>query len=127
MNLLIWLFYFNFIFFTFTRPRSGGGYLFHLDNFWWATITIIPGFIFASIMLLDLNYRYKKTKIFTFFIILYSIFNSIHFVQFPANCFIPRKSLQRYELMRTAQDFENIGKKNEATTRRLYIKNHYKQ
>jgi len=125
ITLLIWLYYFNFIFFMLIRPRSGGGYPIHFDNFWWATISVIPGFIFAAIMLYDLNKRYKHTKYLTLLIIFYMGINAIQFVNFPANCFIPRESIRKEELKLTAENYANSGKEDKALHVYQYMTKHY--
>jgi len=124
-TLLIWLYYFNFIFFMLIRPRSGGGYPVHFDNFWWATVSVIPGFIFAAIMLVDLNKRYKYTKYLTLGIICYMFVNAIQFVNFPANCFIPRESIKKEELKLTAEDYARSGKDDKALRVHQYMAKYY--
>nr|MBA4405143.1 hypothetical protein [Nanoarchaeum sp.] len=123
--LLLWIFYFNFIFFSFVRPKTGGGFYFHLDNFWWAAVSVIPGFILGSAMLVELSNRYKIIKFILPFILLYFIINSIIFINFPANCFIPRDNIKAKELFDTAGIYLKEGKKEKALKVYGYIKRHY--
>lgn len=125
-TLLVWVFYFNFIFFTLVRPRSGGGLPIHFDNFWWATINVIPGFIFAAVMLIHLSNRHKIMKYVTGLIVAYLLFNAVTFVNFPANCFIPRKSIQKEELILTARDYETAGSKKKAQRVYQYLDKYYR-
>lgn len=125
--LLVWIFYFNFIFFSFVRPKTGGGLYFHLDNFWWAAVTVIPGFILGAAMLVELSNRYKLIKFILPVILFYFMINAINFINFPANCFIPRKSIKFNELCDTATSYLKEGKTDKALKIQNYMKRYYSE
>jgi len=123
--LLQWVFCFNFILISFVQSKTGGGYYFHLDNFWWAGTLVIPGLILGSAMLIELSRRYKMAKLILPFIIVYFIINSFVFVRFPANCFVPRDTLKVKELYHTAEDYAQEGEMGKALKVNKYIAKHY--
>jgi hypothetical protein len=125
ISLLLWEFFFIFIFFSCVRAKTGGGYYFHLDNFWWAVLAVIPGFILGSAMLTDLSNRHKIFRFILPLLILYFIINTIIFITFPANCFIPRDSIKANELFHTAENYLQEGKKDKALKVYDYINKHY--
>ena len=97
---LLIIFSTNYILYSFFRPRTGGGHYFHLDNFWWALILIIPGFTLGAAMLVDLSKKYKAAKYLVFIIIFYIIINISAFIKIKANCFIPRESMRTNEFLK---------------------------
>jgi len=122
---LLLIFYSIFVFFSLVRARSGGGLYFHLDNFWWAVVAVIPGFILGSAMLVELSKRYRLFKFILAGLIIYFIGNAIIFVNFPANCFIPRNSIKEQELHSTALNYLEQGKQDQAERVFTYMQRHY--
>jgi len=134
--LLLWLFCFNFIFFTLMRPDTLGEFPpmvfpekpyvpFHLDNFWWASLSAIPGFILAASMLVRLSKQYKCSRYIIPLFLIYFVFNSIQFINFPANCFLPRDSIRVEALQRTAKEYTIIGEYDKALKVNAFVKKHY--
>lgn len=122
MSLIFW---FVFVLLSFVRATSGGGYYFHLDNFWWAVVSVVPGFILGSTMLVRLSRQYGFMKYVVVLIACYFIINAIQFVNFPANCFVPRRSVRISELHKTAEYYMNEGREDKARKVHDYIKKHY--
>lgn len=125
ITLLLWIFCFVFVFFSFARARSGGGFYFHLDNFWWAIASVVPGFILASAMLAEFSDRYRVFRYILPAVVLYFIMHAVIFVNFPANCFIPRKSIKVKELFDAAANYLEQGNKGQARMIYDYIEKHY--
>jgi hypothetical protein len=134
--LLLWLFCFSFIFFSLVRPDTLGEFppmvwpekpymQFHLDNFWWASLSAIPGMILAAAMLVRLCSQYKRIRLIIPLLLAYFIFNSIQFVTFPANCFIPRDSIRVEALQRAAKEYTITGEHDKASKVHSYAKKRY--
>ncbi len=125
-DLLLWIFWSNFIFFSLVRSNSGGGAAFHLDNFWWAIVAVIPGFILGGAFLADLCRRYKPVRYFILpLILIYFGINGISFVRFPALCWIPNDRVKILELSKTAQKYREEGLREEALKVEQYIQGRY--
>lgn len=124
IRLSLAIFIFNFILFSLVRPRTGGGAYFHLDNFWWAIASVIPGFILAAAMLADLMERYKIVRIVMPIMIIYFVINSFSFVNFPANCYVPRRSMQAKELWRSWEIYSQNNEAAKAQKVLIYMKRH---
>jgi len=125
VNLLKWVFISIFIILSFIRPRTGGGYYFHLDNFWWASVLVVPGIILASAMLVELKQKFKNANMAIGCMIIYFLLNAVQFVNYPANCFLPRKSLRLRELKFTVQNYLNEGNEKKAEDVSEYIRKYY--
>jgi len=134
--LLLWLFYFNFVFYSLVRPDTLGEFPlwvwpskpyipFHFDNFWWAGLSVIPGFILAAAMLVRLSKQYKCVRYIIPVLIIYFIFNSIKFINFPANYFIPRDSVRVEALQKTAKEYTIMGEHDKALKVNAFVKKHY--
>jgi len=127
INLLRWIFGFIFIFFSLVKARSGGGANFHLDNFWWAIVAVIPGVILGAAWLLDMSRRYTSVKyVIIPAILFYLTVNSLNFVYFPALCAVPRRSLKLFELNRTAQSYMDKNLPDKTLKIQEYIRQHYR-
>lgn len=114
-------FLFIFIHFSFIKIR---GYL-HFDDFWQASLSFFPALILTANMLIELGNRYKFVKAVVGSFIIYCFINSIIFINFPANCFIPRDSLKVKELFDTAAVYLKEGRKDKVLKVYDYIKKHY--
>jgi len=125
-NFLILFYYSHLIFLSFLYPKSGGGAPLHFDNFWWAGIMIIPGIVFAAIVIDHFNGKHPKTKILTYSLICYLFYNAIHFVSFPANCFLPNKNMQLKELQQTARYYLHHNQFKKQAQVLSYIEKHYR-
>jgi len=134
--LLLWLFYFNFVFYSSVRPDTLGEFPawvwpnkpyipFHFDNFWWAGLSAIPGIILAAAMLVRLSKHYKCIQYIIPVMLIYFIINAIQFINFPANCFIPRDSVRAEALKKTAKEYTLIGEHDKALKVSAYTKKHY--
>ncbi|TAN59456.1 hypothetical protein EPN16_07150 [bacterium] len=103
-----------FIILSFMKPL---GYL-HLDEFWWASPIYTAAIILASNLLADLGNKYKRFRyvLITFFIYLFS--NAWNFINFPENCFVPRKGIIAEHLCERAGFYLSGG--NSAKAEKLY-------
>lgn len=125
INLLLMIFGSIFLFLFFFRPQSGSGEPFHLDNFWWATITILPSIILGSVMLTRIYNKYHLSRYAMFVLLGIIIFNTYNFISFPANYFLPRNHLRVRALNKTVRDYMSEGKTTSAKKVRKYIQNKY--
>jgi len=125
LNLLIWIFYSNFLFFSLVRPRTGGGYHFHLDNFWWAIVLVLPGLILGSAMLAEFLERFPRARYGVPFLIFYFILNAFSFISFPANGWVPNPGLKVRALCLTEQQYRQDGDILMAQKVRRYLLEHF--
>ncbi len=125
LTLLKWVFYSNYLFFSLMRPRTGGGYHFHLDNFWWAIVLVIPGLILGSAMIAEFWDRFRWTRYLSPFLIIYLILNAFSFASFPANCWVPDEGLKVRELCLTENHYRETGDIRRAKKIRAYLLKHF--
>lgn len=85
-----------------------------LQDHWWASMTIYPGVILCSQMLIKLKERYRYFNLFLIGLIAYFIFHSFSFVNLPECQFaVPRKELIKYYLIK-AKIHSEEGRNDEA-------------
>jgi len=78
-------------------------------------------------MLIELRDNHKIMNVILPVIICYFIYNALVFVNFPANCFIPRNSIKAKELFDTAGNYLKEGKSGKASEVYDYIEKHYSE
>ncbi|MFA5260770.1 MAG: glycosyltransferase family 39 protein [Candidatus Omnitrophota bacterium] len=125
LTFLKWIFYFNFLFFSFVRPKTGGGYHFHLDNFWWAVVLVIPGLILGSAMIVELLGRFPRARYLMPFLIIYCVMNAFSFVFYPANCWVPSPGLKVRELCLIEKRYQKDGDALMAQKVHRYLLKHF--
>lgn len=86
----------------------------HFDEFWWASPMYIPAIILAGNLLVDLKNNYKKLRFFIILFFIYTLFNAWSFINFPENCFVPRKGIIIEHLNERADFYLSRGKKTKA-------------
>lgn len=89
------------------------GYL-HFDEFWWASPMYTPAIILAGNLLVDLKNKYEKFRIVLILLFAYFVFNAWNFVNFPENCFVPRKGIVAEYLRERAAIYLSEGRKDKA-------------
>lgn len=84
------------------------------QDHWWASMTIYPGVILCSWILIKLKKRYRYFNLLLIGLIVYFIFHSFSFVNLPECQFaVPRKELIKYYLTR-AEIHREEGRGEEA-------------
>lgn len=73
-----------------------------------------PAIILAGNLLVDLKNKYKKLRFFIFLFLIYTLFNAWNFINFPENCFVPRKGIIIEHLNERAGFYLSRGKKTKA-------------
>lgn len=103
-----------FLILSFMKPL---GYL-HFDEFWWASPIYTPAIILAGNLLVDLKNKYKKFRYVLVLFSIYLLFNAWNFVNFPENCFVPRKNIITEYLCDRARFYLSEGDRGKA--KKLY-------
>ena len=125
LTLLQWIFYSNFIFFSFVRPKTGGGHHFHLDNFWWAIVLVIPGLILGSAMITEVLERSRWLRYIMPLLVVYCVLNAFSFVLYPANCWVPSPGLKVRELCLLQKQYRDEGSVAKEQRVRRYLLKHF--
>lgn len=95
IKLLMICFLFNFIIFSFLRNTGDMDVKFNspwsMASLDWGVLAFIPGIILAANMLYSFLIKRKRNLILTAFLVVFLLANTVRFISFPLNCFVPIK------------------------------------
>lgn len=95
IRLLVVIFLFNFILFSFLRNTGDMDVKFNspwsMASLDWGVLAFIPGLILAANMIYSFFIRQKRNIVLITFLIIFLLSNTIRFINFPLNCFVPIK------------------------------------
>jgi len=112
------LFLFSFVFIS-TSLIAGSHSLF--DDHWWAGITLFPGVILCSHMLIDILNKYRFFKFMIAGLIIYFFLHALYFINLPESQFaLPKKDLYAYYLDR-AEIYQTAGRSGLAMRRCRWV------